>query len=108
MEESGFTDEEIADATGAPVETVQAWVKGGEQPTIGQARKLAKKLRRPLALLLWSSPPANEATGVAFRAPVADEVRPLNVIERRFIRQSLRIQKVVGHLDLAVVERPSS
>lgn len=96
VDQSGFTVEEIADATGTTSASIAAWIKGTEQPSLGQARKLAKKLRRPLALLMWSSPPPDDTPEVAFRAPVADEIRDLNTVERRFIRQSARLQKVAG------------
>jgi Zn-dependent peptidase ImmA (M78 family)/DNA-binding XRE family transcriptional regulator len=98
VDQAGFTVEEIADATGTTSASVAAWIKGTEQPSLSQARKLAKKLRRPLALLMWSSPPPDDTPEVAFRAPVADEIRDLNTVERRFIRQSARLQKVAGSL----------
>lgn len=98
VDQSGFTVEEIADATDTTSASVAAWLKGTAQPSLGQARKLAKKLRRPLALLMWSSPPPDDTPDVAFRAPVADEMRDLNTVERRFIRQSARLQKVAGSL----------
>jgi Zn-dependent peptidase ImmA (M78 family) len=98
VDQSGFTVDEIADATETTSAVVAAWIKGTEMPSIGQARKLAKKLRRPLAMLMWSSPPPDDTPDIAFRAPIAEEMRNLNPVERRFIRQSARLQRILGTL----------
>jgi Zn-dependent peptidase ImmA (M78 family) len=98
VDQSGFTVDEIAHATDTTSAAVTAWIRGTEMPSIGQARKLAKKLRRPLAMLMWSSPPPDDTPNVAFRAPIAEEMRDLNPVERRFIRQSARLQRILGTL----------
>ncbi|MBZ0234153.1 MAG: XRE family transcriptional regulator [Deltaproteobacteria bacterium] len=104
VEESGYSLDEIAEAVGTQANAVAAWIAGKAQPSVTQARKLAQKLRRPLALFLWSTPPTDDSPSVAFRAPVVDEMRDLNPVERRYIRQAARIQRIVrwliGELDL--------
>jgi Zn-dependent peptidase ImmA (M78 family)/transcriptional regulator with XRE-family HTH domain len=98
VDESGFSLDEIADATDTPAGVVSAWLKGTELPSLGQARKLAKKLRRPLAALLWATPPVEPLPEIAFRAPIAEEMRDLGSMERRYIRQSVRLQRVASWL----------
>lgn len=102
VDHSGYTIEELAKAVKAEPSEIRAWLKGTKQPKLGKARALAKKLRRPLAIFLSPEPPSSDAPAVAFRAPVAEEMRDLNSNEQRYIRQASRIQDVVGHLHGAV------
>jgi Zn-dependent peptidase ImmA (M78 family)/transcriptional regulator with XRE-family HTH domain len=106
VERSGFSVDEIADAIDVDASTVRAWFTGEKQPSLGEARKLAKTLRRPLAFLLWPEPPADEPPHVAFRAPVASEMRDLNANEQRYIRQAVRLQEIVDHLRVESGKRP--
>ncbi len=98
VQRSGFSLQEIAEATGASPSNVRGWLAGREHPTVTQARKLAHKLKRPLAFLLWPEPPEDSTPEVAFRAPLASEVRDLNPVERRYIRQAHRLQRTVAWL----------
>jgi Zn-dependent peptidase ImmA (M78 family) len=99
VDQSGFTVEQIADAVDTDAHAVRAWMTGAKRPSLGEARKLARKLRRPLALFLWPAPPSDEPPRVAFRAPLASEMRDLNPTERRYIRQAARLQGLLEHLD---------
>lgn len=110
IRESGYSTEEVAVATGSTPAAVAAWLRGTEQPTTTQARKLAQKVRRPFALLFRATPPDSTTPAVAFRAPIADEMRDLNPDERRYLRQAARLQEFVAiarrELDMAPVDLP--
>ena len=92
VDRSGYSVEEIASAIGQPADAIKGWLDGSAQPTVSQAKALAAKLKRPFALLLWSAPPKDDVPKMAFRAPVASEMRDLNPVERRYIRQAVRLQ----------------
>ncbi|HSQ02796.1 MAG TPA: ImmA/IrrE family metallo-endopeptidase, partial [Burkholderiales bacterium] len=92
VDRSGYSVEEIASAIGQPADAIKGWLDGSAQPTVSQAKALAAKLKRPFALLLWSTPPKDDLPQIAFRAPVASEMRDLNPVERRYIRQAVRLQ----------------
>jgi Zn-dependent peptidase ImmA (M78 family) len=53
----GFSVEAAARRTKLTVEQISTWEAGDAQPTIVQARKLAKSYRRPLAVLFLPRPP---------------------------------------------------
>lgn len=59
---------------------------------------MAKAVRRPLAFLMWSEPPALVAPSIAFRTHQRREHRELNATERRLIRQAQRVQRAVAWL----------
>lgn len=99
VDQSGFTVEQIADAVDTDAHVVRAWMTGARRPSLGEARRLARKLRRPLALFLWPAPPSDEPPRVAFRAPLVSEMRDLNPTERRYIRQATRLQSLLEHLE---------
>lgn len=98
INESGFSDAELAHSTGVNVEALQAWKAGSARPRLTQLRKLAGKLHRPQALFLLAAPPATDPIPVQFRSPRADRHRDLNPIERRYLRRATRFQEVLAWL----------
>lgn len=55
-ESVGLDVEEAARKIGVSAQVVQRWESGDAEPTIAQARKMAKAYRRPLAVLLLPEP----------------------------------------------------
>src|ERR1700755_1212950 len=108
VEQSGFSVDEIAESLKRPAAKVRAWMNGTEEPNVGEARALAKKLRRPFAFLFWPAPPRTVTPDVAFRAPVADATRELNASERRHIRQASRVQTLLAELLTANTDSAST
>jgi Zn-dependent peptidase ImmA (M78 family) len=53
----GFEIAEAAVKLGIPSDRLAAWEDGVEQPSIGQARKMAELYKRPLAVFFLSEPP---------------------------------------------------
>lgn len=94
IRESGFSIEDLASSIEVSSETLAQWIREQEQPTVSEARRLAAKLRRPVASLLLPSVPEKPTPQVEFRKPKG-EVRPLAPEERRYIRRAHSLQKMV-------------
>ncbi len=56
-ETAGISVEQAAAKVAVPAQKVQDWERGGDQPTIRQARMLAEMYKRPFALLMLPKPP---------------------------------------------------
>jgi Zn-dependent peptidase ImmA (M78 family) len=89
---SGHSIEEIAHAVGKPPEVLRAWEMGEDSPTYPQLKKLAHKVKRPLAALLLPEPPrAAPALPDYRRLPAGDrgEYGPKTLLAVRELRNSL-------------------
>ena len=57
VEESGYTDEELAAHVDVPVDALTSWKCGDMRPTLTPMKKLATKLHRQFATFLLPAPP---------------------------------------------------
>lgn len=97
VKESGFTAEEVAHAVGVGSDELSKWVRGDSLPSVGEARAVARKLRRPLAALLLPTPPKSTQPTVEFRRPKSKGTRKqLNPTERLRLREASRLQSLLG------------
>jgi Zn-dependent peptidase ImmA (M78 family)/transcriptional regulator with XRE-family HTH domain len=111
ISESGYSREEIADAIGVSIETLERWKSGDPKPTLTQARRLAAKLHRPLASFLLPSPPPSRPLPVEFRKPIGQQ-RELSPKERRHVRRAARLQEILSwvatELSMSLSKTPSA
>jgi Zn-dependent peptidase ImmA (M78 family) len=106
--ESGYTNEDIAQAVGVGLPDLDRWASGEVKPTLTQVRKLAAKLHRPFAAFLLPVPPEGRPLPVEFRHPVGER-RELNPNERRYLRRAARFQEVLSWLARELeIERPKT
>lgn len=107
IDESGYTDEDVARAVGVDLELLKLWTTSGEsKPTLGHARKLASKLHRPLAAFLLPSPPENRPIAVEFRHPPGER-HELNADERRYLRRASRLQEILSWVSRGLELEPA-
>lgn len=91
VKESGFSANEVAAAADVDTAEFTLWLRGHAAPTLGQARALAGKLRRPLAAMLLPAPPDVTLPSVEFRRPSGGR-KKLNPAERLRLREAGRLQ----------------
>lgn len=96
VKESGYPASEIAAAAGVGVTELTSWFRGTAQPTVGQARALANKLKRPLATFLLPTPPKVSLPSVEFRRAGESGRRQLNPAERLRLREAGRLQGLLA------------
>jgi Zn-dependent peptidase ImmA (M78 family)/transcriptional regulator with XRE-family HTH domain len=92
VDESGYSASEVAQAAGVELPAFTKWLRGQSLPTLGQARAVASKLKRPLATFLLPSPPKVALPSVEFRRPGKGGRRQLNPVERLRLREAGRLQ----------------
>lgn len=90
--ESGYTGPEVSSWIEGGKPTLDAWLNGTAKPSLAELRIVAGKLHRQLATFLLPAPPATLTSVPQFRHPLSTHRRPLNPVERRFIRRAHRLQ----------------
>ena len=98
VDESGYTDAQIADHIGVSADDLTSWKRGDTRPTLTRMRKLATKLHRQLATFLLPAPPKSAPLQVQFRSIGPQPARGLSPTERRFLRRARRHQEIIGWL----------
>ena len=98
VEESGYSDEQIAAYIGVSADDLASWTRGDTRPTLTPLKKLATKLHRQLATFLLPAPPKQAPPQVQFRSIGAQPVRGLSPTERRHLRRARRQQEIIGWL----------
>jgi Zn-dependent peptidase ImmA (M78 family) len=106
VEESGYSTIEVAHAAEVQVDDIAKWFRGESLPTLGQARAVASKLRRPLAAFLLPAPPKVALPTVEFRSPTKSERRKLNPDERLRLREAGRLQSLLAWINEQLGEEP--
>ena len=106
VEESGYTDELLADHLDVSVEDLASWKRGDTQPTRTPMRKLATKLHRQLATFLLPAPPTQSPLQVQFRSIGPQLSRRFSPTERRYLRRARRQQDIIGWLSQELTEPP--
>src|SRR3954469_24166960 len=92
IDESGYSDEQIAEAVGVGTDDLRLWTTGDARPGLTQFKKLATKLHRQRALFLLAKPPQRPPLHVQFRSLSGESPRPLNPKERQYLRRARRQQ----------------
>lgn len=98
VEESGIAPASLADKIDVELELLLAWLDGTVQPSQGQFTRLVKALRRPSALFLSERVPESSALPESLRSAPGKHGRDLVEEERRWVRRSLRLQKLLSYL----------
>jgi len=104
IDESGFTPAALATAIGVPLEILRGWAIGLTKPHLGDLRRLASQLDRPLATFLLPSPPAAALPQVEFRSLPTSSRRPLYPIERLRLREAARLQRMLSWISRELQE----
>jgi Zn-dependent peptidase ImmA (M78 family) len=95
MEQAGVTNDDVAHRCKVVTEVVEAWRKGGIQPSKTQFKGLIALLRRPTAFFFLPEPPTEPAVPAAFRRPSGDgEQRGLLQVDAKSLRSARRLQRV--------------
>ena len=106
IREAGYELAALAKKLKIPADTLRAWTEESAQPRLTQLRKLAAKVKRPLATFLLPKPPAVVAPAVEFRSPPGTERRELNPTERRYLREAVRLQRFLSWLATEMGDAP--
>lgn len=91
--ESGLSVDELSGAAGVDRTALNTWLQGDARPSLADVRRLASKLHRQIAVFLLPSPPADTKPVIEFRHPIGQAGRPLNPVERRYLRRARRLQE---------------
>ena len=106
IRESGYSPEDLAKQLRIPLEKLRAWATGSAQPGFTELRKLAAKLKRPVAAFLLPAPPVSIQPAVAFRSPPGTARRELSPVERRYLREARRLQQFLSWVAKELGEPP--
>src|SRR5688572_23936378 len=78
IDRSGYQSKSIEEALELPAGQVDEWLSNESLLSVGEARRLAKLLKRPFAVLLRKAPPTSADDRVSFRAPVESNRQKLS------------------------------
>jgi Zn-dependent peptidase ImmA (M78 family) len=106
IREAGYDPAELAKKLKLSTDTLRAWISESAQPRLTQLRKLAAKVKRPLATFLLPKPPAAVVPAVEFRSPPGTERRELNPSERRYLREAVRLQRFLSWVAKEIGDEP--
>jgi Zn-dependent peptidase ImmA (M78 family) len=98
IDESGLTLEELADKVDVDAAAVQEWIEGTAQPSQGEFTRLVQALKRPSALFFAERVPVSSALPESLRSAPGKYGHSLTEEERRWVRRSLRLQKLMSFL----------
>lgn len=98
IDESGYSDAEIARALKTPEDAVRSWSIGTARPTTGQLTQLSRKLQRPRELFYLERPPASASLPETLRTASGAAKRELAPPELLAIRRARRVQRMVAFL----------
>lgn len=98
IEESGYTRAEVSEAIGGDEQLLSSWLTDKAKPSLSELKAVAGKLHRQLATFLLPAPPETTPVSIRFRHPQHGHRRPLNPVERRFIRRAQRLQEAHSFL----------
>jgi len=98
IQQAGLSVEEVVARTGFSQESIQAWILNQAKPTIGQVRKLAEVVRRPMAVFYLTSPPQDVGVPPALRRTSGATQRDLTPEQLRQARRARRMQRLAHSL----------
>lgn len=97
LRERGYSTQDLAASIRVPSSTIEAWLSGDEEPTVGQWSKLAKALRRPRSIFLLPEPPESSVPP-ALRTAVGRQSHDLRPDELLQVRRARRLQRYLSPL----------
>jgi Zn-dependent peptidase ImmA (M78 family) len=106
LDESGYSDDQIAEAVGVGTDDLQMWTTGRAKPGLTQLKRLATKLHRQRAVFLLPEPPQTPPVQVQFRSISGESARPLSPKERQYLRRAHRQQEMLGWLSEELGDLP--
>src|SRR5690348_14442649 len=98
IEESGYSDAEIADRLRVEPQVIAAWQSEASAPSRGQFSKLVEILRRPSALFFLAEPPRGGEIPAQLRSAPGLQSHELSPRDREQIRWARRLQANVAWL----------
>jgi Zn-dependent peptidase ImmA (M78 family)/transcriptional regulator with XRE-family HTH domain len=98
IEQAGLSMEDVVARTGFSRDSIEAWIDDKAKPTIGQVRKLAEVVRRPMAVFYLPSPPEDVGVPPALRRTAGATQRDLTPEQLRQARRARRMQRLVHSL----------
>lgn len=108
IRESGYTADEIASKAHVEGEELRAWLRDDGKPTLTQTRSLARTLRRTPSTFLLPRPPTSPQSLAQFRHAPGSYRTKATPEERRYLRETRRIQETAKWLVRELGEkRPS-
>lgn len=90
--EGGYTPTEVSAWIEGGEEALASWLNETARPSLTDMKTVAAKLHRQLATFLIPEPPASSGVLIHFRNPLGGPARPLNPVERRYVRRAMRMQ----------------
>ena len=99
IDESGYSEQDVADSVDVDVTTLAEWVGGDGGPTQGQFTTLAGKLRRPKSIFFLPRPPEASGLPPALRRAVGRTQRELGATEILWVRRARRLQRLLSLLE---------
>lgn len=106
LDESGYSDDQIAEAVGVGTDDLEMWTTGQAKPGLTQFKKLAAKLHRQRAVFLLPEAPKTPSVQVQFRSISGESPRPLSPKERQYLRRAHRQQEMLGWLSEELGDLP--
>ena len=106
LDESGYSDDQIAEALGVGAIDLEMWTTGQAKPGLTQFKKLAAKLHRQRAVFLLPEPPETPSVHVQFRSISGESARSLSPKERQYLRRAHRQQQMLGWLSEELGDLP--
>lgn len=98
IQQAGLSVEEVAASTRFSPDSIQAWIDNEAKPTIGQVRKLAEVVRRPVAVFYLPSPPQDVGVPPALRRTAGATQQDLTPEQLRQARRARRMQRLAHSL----------
>ena len=98
IQEAGLSLQEAAERTGLPAAEIESWIRDQAKPSIGQVRKLAEVVHRPMAVFYLPRPPEDVAVPSALRRTAGAMERDLTPEQLRQARRGRQIQRLVRSL----------
>lgn len=96
IQESGLDEADVSESLGVSFDALRGWQDGTVQPTKTEFDGLARLLKRPSAVFLLPTKPQVRTPDVAFRRPHNSARTKLDARERRFVRESSRVQRTLS------------
>jgi Zn-dependent peptidase ImmA (M78 family) len=98
LDESGYSDDQIAEAIGVSIGDLKMWTDGRAKPGLTEFKKLATKLHRQRCVFLLPERPKTRKVSVQFRSISGEAPRSLNPKELQYLRRAHRQQEMLGWL----------
>ena len=96
IDQSGLSRTEVSDLVGVSQSDLRNWEKGDASPSLTEFRRLADVLHRQAAVFFLAAPPSQAGPKANLRHPPNASRTELNPIERRYLREMSRTQKVLA------------